>query len=129
MVEETKEVKKPVWNPDELKGNTFEGTVTGAEIAKGESRSQPGVVKDYLNLTLATSMTDRPFTVRMAQSDRKNSLFGEFLRALKKCRVTIQSEKDLIGAKFLFERQDVDFGSFQVKDFPFPVQFLGKEKI
>jgi len=130
MTEEKKETEQQkVWNADELRGNTFEGTVISAEVVKRESKGQPQKgLRDYLSLTLATSVSDKPFSVNMAFSDRKNSLFGEFLRALKKCKVSIANEKDLVGAKFLWERTDIDFGNFSVKDFPLPVEFLGKAK-
>jgi len=119
------EKKKYIWDANDLKGVTFEGTITRAVI---EEQDYAGGRRDMVILTIAPDYTDREITIRWPYSEYKNSIHWYFLTALKKCDVSIQSEQDLIGARFLFQRTDLSFGPNieEKKDFPLPYKFLGK---
>lgn len=117
-----------------LKGDTFEGTIESVSVETREITIDEGKdterkeKRDYIHIELEVPfMQDDTFKVDLPVSDRAESGWGYWLKALKEdCGIEIEKLKDLEGLKLEFERRPIVLASgFQAKkDCPMPIADL-----
>lgn len=123
-----------VTNVEGLKGDTFEGTIDNVSITEREVTIDAGKDterkedREYIHIELEVPfMKDDLFNVDFPVTDRSESGWGYFLKALKDdCGLEIEKLKDLEGLKLEFERRPIILASgFQAKkDCPMPIADL-----
>jgi len=111
---------------DDMEGDTFVGTITNVTHGK-TNENQPD--KEYVTITMDVDYMEKPYDLFIPYSERKQSVWANFLTALKECDVKIKEIEDLKEQTFKFERKDIILrGGFKAKEgFPIPVEHITTE--
>jgi len=125
--EESSEEIEEIYSYSKLKGDTFIGSILDAGIESLTSKFTGDTRKVYY-LSLETDYLSFPIKVRYKVSDRKNSAWGNFLKALEEnCRIRIKNSiKELVGKTFEWERTVLEFGQFS-SNVVLPIRLVKEE--
>lgn len=117
----------PVVELDALEGDTFIGEITDVSFGK-TNPNQPD--KDYVTLVMNVDYMEKPYELYIPYSERKQSVWANFLAALGECDVKIKDINDLKGESFRFERKDIILrGGFKAKEgFPLPIEHISEDE-
>ena len=127
-----------ITNLKDMKGDTFEGTIDNVSVITREvdiTNKKTGETtkedRDYIHIELEVPfMQDKLYSIDLPPSDKEESAWGYWLKALNKTGIEIEKLKDLEGLQLEFERRPIVLTSGFVakKECPMPIRDMSTKK-